>query len=84
MTGMTAGRLEARSAFAEIDFARDPCADHPLERSVDGGAADSGRFFVDARDQIVGAEVPLLTEKHLNDAIALGRSFAAGRNRGSR
>ena len=35
------GMLEAEAAFAEIDFAGDARVDHPLQRAVDGGAADA-------------------------------------------
>ena len=33
--------LEAEPAFAEVDFARDARIHHPLQRAVDGGAADA-------------------------------------------
>ena len=34
--------LEAEAPFAEIDLAGDAGVDHPLQRAVDGGAADAG------------------------------------------
>ena len=33
--------LEAEAAFAEVDLAGDAGVDHPLQRAIDGGAADA-------------------------------------------
>ena len=76
---MTVGVLEAEAAFAEIDLARDAGVDHPLQRAVDGGAADAVIFALDQIDEIVGAEVSLLAEEHVDDQIALARPLGAGR-----
>jgi len=70
--------LEARSAFAEINFARDACVDHPLQRAVDRGAADAGFFAVDAVDELVRAEVAFLPEEHGQNPIALARTLSPG------
>ena len=63
MPGMAIGRLEPRPAFAEVDLAGDAGADHPLERAVDGRAADPGILLPDQIEQIVGAEMPLLPQE---------------------
>src|SRR4029079_6317176 len=42
-------RLEARSPFAEVPFARDARADHPLKRAIHGRPSD---FRVLAANQI--------------------------------
>ena len=75
---MAVRRLEARSAFAEIDLAGDAGVDHPLQRAVDGRAADPGLLAADEIEQIVGAEMPFLPQEDLQDAIALAGALAAG------
>ena len=78
---LAVGVLEAEPAFAEVDLAGDAGVHHPLQRAVDGGAADAMVFALDEIDQIVGAEVPLLTEEHVDDQVALagalGRPWAS-------
>src|SRR5579864_7945037 len=69
--------FEARPALPEIDLARHAGLDHPLERAVHRRPSDAGRFAPNGLDEIVRAEVPFLTEKDLEDAIAFGRVFAA-------
>ena len=51
-------RLETRTPFAEVDFARDAGVDHPLQRAVDGRAADAGVLAADEVEEVVGAEMP--------------------------
>ena len=75
-------RLEARAPLAEIDFARDVGVDHPLQRAIDRRPADARLLASDLIEQIVGADVPLLAEKHRQDAIALAGTPAAGRAQG--
>src|SRR3954466_16110298 len=75
------GRLETRAAFAEVDLAGDAGADHPLQRAVDGRAADADRFAADEIEQIISADMPFLTQKDFQDAIAFGRALAAGRTK---
>src|SRR5262249_8033121 len=41
------GRLEPRPPLSEIDLARDAGGHHPLQRAVDGGAADAGILAAD-------------------------------------
>ena len=81
MPGMPVRRLVPRSALAEIDLARDVGVDHPLERPVHGGAADARFLPADDIEEIVRAEVPFLTQKYAEDAVALARALAAGRTK---
>ena len=66
------------AALAKIDAARDAGIDHPLQRAVDGGAADPAVFRADQLDQLVGAEVAFLLHEEVDDDIALARTAAAG------
>ena len=75
---MPVGVLEAEAALAEVDLARDARVHHPLQRAVDGGAADPLVLAPDQIDEIVGAEVPLLAEEHVDDQVALAGALAAG------
>src|SRR5262245_28030509 len=68
--------LEAEAAFTEINLARNPGVDHPLERPIDGRPADALIFAADDVDEIVGSEVSLLTEEHVDDLLALTGVFA--------
>ena len=77
---MSVRRLEAGAAFTEIDLARDACVDHPLQRAVHGCASDARRLRVHTRDEVVRTQVSFLAQEHVNDAISLGRSFAARGN----
>ena len=52
--------LEAEAALAEIDLAGDAGGHHPLQRAVDGGAADAVVFALDEVDEIVGAQMAFL------------------------
>src|SRR4029077_5404382 len=45
--------------------------------AIDGGPPDARRFAANALEQIVGADVPLRAEKHLDDAIAPRRTLTA-------
>ena len=71
--------LEAEAAFAEIDLARNAGVDHPLQRAVDGRAADPLVFAADEIDEIVGAEMSFLAEEDVDDLFALAGALAAGR-----
>src|SRR3954462_2917392 len=62
---------------AEVDLARDAGADHPLQRAIHGRAADTGGFAPHLVDEVVGADMPLLTKEHLHDAIAFAGATAA-------
>ena len=68
--------LEAEPALAEIHLARDARVHHPLQRAVDGGAADALVLAADQIDEVVGAEVSLLAEEHVHDPIALAGPLA--------
>ena len=76
---VTVRMLEPKAAFAEIDLARDPGLDHPLQGAVDGGAADALVFAADQVHQVVGGEVAFLAQKDVDDEVALAGALAAGR-----
>ena len=75
--GMPVGVLEAKPALAEVHLPRDASLDHPLQGAVDGGAADARVLAADQVDEVVGAEVPLLAQEHVDDPIALAGSLPA-------
>jgi hypothetical protein len=79
VAGVAVGRLEARAAFTEIDLAREPRVDHPLQRAVDRGAADAAILAAHEVEQIVRAQVSLLAQKNREDAIAFTGALAPGR-----
>ena len=74
---MTIGMLETELPFAEIDLAGDAGVHHPLERAVDGRAADPLILAPDEIDEIVGGEVTFLAKKDVDDQVALARPLAA-------
>src|SRR5262249_25994628 len=78
-TRVPVGRFEAEATIAKVDLAREAGVDHPLERAVDGRAADSGRVAVHERNEIVGADVSLLPKEHVQNAITFGGAFTARR-----
>ena len=71
--------LEPEAPLAEIDLAGDAGVDHPLQRAVDGRAADAMVFLADQIDEIVGAEVTFLTQEHVDDLLPLAGALAARR-----
>ena len=71
--------LEAEASFAEVDLARDARVHHPLQRAVDGGAADAVVFLANEIDEVVGAEVPFLAQEDVDDLFALAGTLAARR-----
>ena len=79
MPWMPVGRFESRATFAEIDLAGDAGVDHPLQRAVDRGAADPRVFLVDEIAQIIRAQMTLLAQKEVQDAVAFAGTLAAGR-----
>ena len=74
---LAVGVLEPEPALAEVDLARDAGVHHPLQRAVDGGAADALVFAADQIDEIVGAEVAFLAQEHIDDLLPLARALAA-------
>ena len=78
------GVLEAEAALAEVDLAGDAGLDHPLQRAVDGGAADARVLAADDLDEIVRADVPVLPQEDVDDEVALAGSLAARRAAGCR
>ena len=76
---MPVRRFESRTTFAKIDLAGDSSVDHPLERSVHRGATDPRVFLVDEVAQIICAQMTLLAQKEIQDAVAFAGTLAAGR-----
>ena len=74
-------RLEARAALAEMDLPREAARDHPLQRSVHGGAADPRILAMHEVGELLGADVAFLPQEDAEDAIAFARAFAAGRKK---
>src|SRR5437762_13545687 len=75
VTRLPVGMLEAEPPFAEIDLAGDPGVHHPLQRAVDGGAADPLIFAADEIDEVVGAEVSFLAQEYGDDLVPLAGPF---------
>ena len=71
--------LEAKPALAEIHSPRDAGFDHPLERAVDGRAADARVFVADEIHQLVRADVPFLPQKNRDDEVAFAGPSSARR-----
>jgi hypothetical protein len=81
MARVPIGMLETDPAFGEIDLPRDARVHHPLQRAIDGGAADPrglrlplgprGILASNQIEQIIGGERALLAEEHVDDQIAL-------------
>ena len=71
--------LETETAFAEVNLARNAGIHHPLQRAVDGGAADALVLASDEVDQVVGAEMPFLSQEHIDDLFPLAGPFPARR-----
>ena len=66
--------LEPGPPLAEVHLARDPGVHHPLQRPVDGGAADAAVLLADQVDQVVGAEVPVLAHERVDNLLPLAGS----------
>ncbi len=64
--------LIAGNAVVKGYFRGEPTLSQKLERSVDGGVADAGIFFLDQAVQLIGGEVVACLEKRAEDRIALG------------
>ena len=84
MARMAIGGLEPEAAFAEIDLARKTGRDHPLQRAVHGGAADSGTLSADEIEQLVRTQVSVLAQENVEDLVALGRPLAARGTQGGK
>ena len=65
------------SAFTEIDLSGDVRFDHPLERPVNGGAADARIFLPDEIAEIVRAQVAFLLQETPEDLVAFAGMLAA-------
>ena len=69
--------LEAETAFAEVNPARDARLHHPLEGVVDRRTADARVLRPDELDQLVRRQVSLLAQEDADDDIALAGPAAA-------
>ena len=79
VTRLTVRMLEPEAALAEVDLARDAGVDHPLQRAVDGRAADAMIVLADQIDEIVGAEMAFLTQEHIDNLLPLAGALASCR-----
>jgi hypothetical protein len=79
MPRVTVSRLEAGASFAEVDFPGNAGADHPLQRAIHRGTGDTRRLAADALEEIVRADVSLLAEEYVQDAIAFAGALTADR-----
>ena len=79
VTRMAERLLEPRPSLSEIDFPRDAGANHPLQRPIDGRAADPRIFFANEIAQVIRAQMPFLAQEDTQDAVAFARTLAAGR-----
>jgi hypothetical protein len=79
MSGVAKRRFKARPTFTEIDLSGDPGVDHPLQGPIDGGAADTSVFSANQIAEIVRAQMSLLAEKDVENAVAFCGTFPAGR-----
>src|SRR5262245_13744915 len=79
VTGLAIGLLEAESPLAEINLAGDARIHHPLQGAIDGGAADPVIVVPNEIDEIVGAEMPFLTQEDVDNLLPLAGALATGR-----
>ena len=75
--GMAVRRFESRSPFAEIDLPGDAAIDHPLERSIDRGAANARMLTANEIEEVVRTQVTFLFQEGPQDLFAFGRAFTA-------
>jgi hypothetical protein len=73
---MAIGRLEARPAFAEVDLSCHARPEHPLQRAVDGCPPNPGILLPNDVEEIVRAEMPLLTQEEAQDEVAFAGALA--------
>src|SRR5688572_19827862 len=76
---MSVGVFEPKPTLTEINLAGNARFHHPLQRAINGGAADPVIFALDQVNEVVGAEVSLLPEEHVHDQIAFAGAFGASR-----
>jgi hypothetical protein len=82
MTGMPIGRLVSRSALAKVDLPGDAGFDEALQCAIDRSAADAWIVSADQLEKIVRAEVRLLPQEDVENAVALDGVLAARRTDG--
>ena len=78
VSGVAVRVLEPETALAEVDLPGDAGVDHPLQRAIDGGAADALVFLAHQVDEIVGAQMAFLAQEDADDEVAFTGAFAAG------
>jgi hypothetical protein len=72
MPGVAVGRFEPRAAFSEINLPGDAAIDHPLERTIHRGTADTGMLAPDEIEKVVGAEMTFLFQEGPQYLFAFG------------
>ena len=77
VTRLAVGMLEPEATLAEVNLARDARVHHPLQRAVDRGPADLLIFAAYQIDEVVGADMPFLTQEHVDDLLPLTGPFPA-------
>jgi hypothetical protein len=78
VTRLAVRMLEPEATFAEVDFPCNAGVHHPLQGSVDGGAANPLIFATDQINQVVGAEMSLLAQEDIDNLFSLAGPFAPG------
>ena len=79
MTRVAVRRLVAGAAVPEVDLPGDAGLGHPLQRAVDGGAADARVAAAHEIEQLVRTQMRLLVKEQVDDAVALARALPTGR-----
>jgi len=79
MAGLPVRVLEPEPPLPEVDLAGDTRVHHPLQRAIDGGAADAMVVLADQVEQIVGAQVSFLAQEYIDDLLPFARALAAFR-----
>ena len=70
--------LEPKTSLTEVDLAGDARIDHPLERAVNGGATNTMIVAPYEIDEVVGAEMPFLSQEDVDDLLPLAGALATG------
>ena len=69
--------LEADNALDRLDASCEAGLGHPLQRAIDGRAADVPIVAPNHLDEVVRAEVSFVAEERVDDQVALGRTPGA-------
>jgi len=79
VTRMAVRGLVAGSTLTKIDLARNAGFDHPLQRAVHSGAADSRHLTTDEIEEIVRTQMTFLLEEDPENLVAFGGMLPACR-----